>query len=252
MNIKILPDIPEKLLTEIYSDLAKPGVQQIGKALGGILSVLNIPTIPFKLLNESGEIWLSANLEKYRLKMSQINASDVTPALPEIAIPIIEKLSYTTCEELVEMYTSLLKNASNNNGVQFAHPSFVSTISMLSKDEALILEDAYQEKLFESIHITQTFQDGRYTTPITIYTRYYSDERLLFPKNDSIYFENLVKLGLMYNSGGKLTRGNYTTLKELFNPILSSLRTADTVNLEITERHFGLTSLGKLFIKSVH
>ena len=55
-NIKILPDIPEELLLEIYRDLAKPGVQQVGKALGGILSVLNLASLPFKLIDQKGTI----------------------------------------------------------------------------------------------------------------------------------------------------------------------------------------------------
>ena len=55
------------ILKEIYGDLTKPSVQQVGKALGTIIGLGNTVLWPFALLNEKAKIALERNLERYRI-----------------------------------------------------------------------------------------------------------------------------------------------------------------------------------------
>ena len=128
------------ILKEIYGDLAKPGVQQAGKALSTVIGLGNTALWPIALANEKAKISLEANLEKYREKMQETPEEEVCEVAPEIGVPIAEKLSYVTNEELSEMYTELLAKASQKQKVNAAHPSFVNVISNCSPDEAILMK----------------------------------------------------------------------------------------------------------------
>ena len=57
------------LLQEVYGDLAKPGVRQVGKALRTVLGLGNTILWPLAWANERSKIALEYNLERYRKKM---------------------------------------------------------------------------------------------------------------------------------------------------------------------------------------
>lgn len=248
----LLPEIPEELLLEIYRDLAKPGIQQVGQAIGGILSILNLTTIPFRMFSGKASIWLEHNLEKYRDKMAGIDPAKVIEVPPEIAAPIIQKMTYTTCDELGEMFANLLKNASTREGETSAHPNFVNIISSISRDEAIILEDKHKGVITPSLFVKQTFKSGRWVTPIMIHTHYYYDGRLSFPQNDEFYHTNLENLGLLYKSQGELSSAPYGELRSAIQPRIDALKTEDTTNIELFNQHLGLTAIGKLFLQAVY
>ena len=248
----LFPEIPEELLLEIYKDLAKPGVQQVGQAIGGILSILNLTTIPFKFLSGKGSIWLERNLDRYRDKMAGIDPAEVIEVSPGIAAPILQRMTYTTCDELGEMFANLLKNASIMSGETLAHPNFVNIISAISRDEAIILEDKHKGEITPSLFVKQTFNSGRWTTPILIHTRYYNDGRLSFPKNDEFYHANLENLGLLYKSTGELSVAPYAELRQAIQPRIDALQSDDTNRFEIFNHHLGLTPIGRLFLLAVY
>lgn len=128
------------VIKEVYGDLAKPGVQQVGKALSTIIGLGNTMLWPLALMNEKAKIALESNLERYRNKLKDTLPDEVCEVPPEIGVPIAEKLSYVTNEELSEMYTELLANASQINKANVAHPSFVNVINNISPDEAILIK----------------------------------------------------------------------------------------------------------------
>ncbi|MTI63315.1 DUF4393 domain-containing protein [Methylophaga sp.] len=125
---------------EIYGDLAKPGVQQAGKALGTILGLGNTALWPIAMMNERSRIKLETNLEKYREKLESVPEDEICEVAPEIGVPIAEKLAYVTDSELSDMYAELLAQASIKTKAGAAHPSFVNVISNMSPDEAILLK----------------------------------------------------------------------------------------------------------------
>src|SRR3990172_1019024 len=140
--LAILKEIAQApgLLKELYGDLAKPGVSQVGKALGSVLGLGNTILWPITLMNEKANIALKRNLEKYREQIKEVPEDELTEVPPEIGVPITEKLSYVTNEELSNLYVNLLAKASTFKTAESAHPSFVNIINNLSPDEALLLE----------------------------------------------------------------------------------------------------------------
>lgn len=146
MADEVLPILKEAaqtpgLLKQIYKDLAKPGVSQVGKALSTVLGLGNTLLWPVSLLNERVKIALQHNLEKYRKQLDGTEEEKVVPVPPEIGVPIADKLTYVTNEELSNLYVNLLAKASRKDTAGQAHPSFVNIIGALSPDEAVLLQE---------------------------------------------------------------------------------------------------------------
>lgn len=183
-----------ELVKEIYGDLAKPGVSQVGKALGTIFSVVNVPLHSLHSWSEKKRLITEQNLESFREKISHVPLEQVIEAAPEIGVPIIEKLTYVENEDLSELYQRVLLSATDLRRNANAHPSFINVINNLSPDEAKLIGKLQDEilcvepravnangyKLFAREFLTECSTDG-----------------LFFPNNESAYFRNLEGLGLL-------------------------------------------------------
>ena len=128
------------LLKELYGDLAKLGVTQVGKALSSVIGLRNTVLWPIHMLNEKARLKLEANLDRYRELLKHIPEEDVVPVAPEVGVPIADKLGYVTDEALRTMYITLLAAASHVKTLRQAHPSFVHIIESMSPDEAALLK----------------------------------------------------------------------------------------------------------------
>ncbi len=133
-------EIPSDLITLVYSDLARPGVKQVGIALGTILSVINVPLLPLKAWSEKANVVFINNMEKYRERLKDTSEVEVSAVPPEIGVPIIESLGYTMDEDLSDLFVELLAKAAFNKEGEEAHPSFIATIKNLSPDEAKVIQ----------------------------------------------------------------------------------------------------------------
>ena len=210
------------LLKEIYGDLAKPGVSQVGKALGGILGLGNTVLWPIHLLNERSRVALEANLESYRKKLESVPEANIVTPPAEVGVPIAEKLAYVTDVDLRELYTSLLAKASNSQTQSLAHPSFVNVLNNLSPDEANLL------KFFDR-HNQVAFCSGRFIDPqknywiqvIDLHFSLDSDTPLVFPANKVAYISNLEGLGLV-----RVLRDVFIVPETIYEPMEAQLKAA--------------------------
>jgi len=183
-----LLSMPE-LLKEVYGDLAKPGVAEVGKALGGIMGLGNTILIPIHLMNEKGRIFLQSNMEKYRDQLKNQNIEDVVPVLPEIGVPLLEKMMYVSSEELSDMYIKLLTNASTKNGLMYAHPAFVNAVVNMTNDEAKFLQNYHKNVINSSVAFV--FIDYEYFFSSHINGAIENKDQL------PLYIHNLEALGIM-------------------------------------------------------
>ena len=87
--------------------------EQAGKAIGNIIGLINTMTLPAKFAN----VWAERNFEKYAEKLKDIPKENIKEVEPEIAIPLIEKLSYTSNSDLAEAYANLLAKASHKDDI---------------------------------------------------------------------------------------------------------------------------------------
>jgi len=185
------------VLKEVYGDLAKPGVQQAGKALSTIIGLGNTILWPIALVNEKAKIALEANLEKYRIKMKDIPEEEVCEVAPEVGVPIAEKLSYVSNEELSDMYTELLANASQKQKANVAHPSFVNVISNISPDEAILIKSVRNMAGVPFIEVRLMLKDkNEWQTINTMMPGLTCLHELQYPNNVHAYISNLEGLGV--------------------------------------------------------
>jgi hypothetical protein len=187
------------LFKEIYGDLAKPGVTQVGKALGAILGLGNTILWPVYLVNEKARVALESNLEKYRRKMETVPEEEVVEVPPDIGIPITDKMGYVTNEELSDMYVELLVKASSYKTANLAHPSFTNVIDNLSPDEAIIFKEiapAIKIPILSGRLLIKGKSEWKDIHP-TLLTGLEIIKGLSFPKNIVAYVSNFEGLGLL-------------------------------------------------------
>lgn len=191
----IIPSVLETLkslglLNEIYTDIAKPGVTQAGKAIGAIIGLGNTALWPIHLLNEKAKLYLDANLEQYRMKLASVNQEKIVEVPPEIGIPILERFSYISNAKLRELYCNLLAKASTQDTQGLAHPSFATILNNITPDEALLLSYIKRHYRIEFDLINENgIKSISFKVQVT--------QGLTFPTNLSAYVSNLEGLGIV-------------------------------------------------------
>ncbi|MHB1332057.1 MAG: DUF4393 domain-containing protein [Sulfuriferula sp.] len=186
------------LLIEIYGDLARPGVRQVGKALETVMGLGNTVLWPIALANERSRIALERNLESYRKNLESIPEEKIAEVAPEIGVPIAEKLAYVLDERLSEMYVKLLATASNIDTLGDAHPSFVNVINNLSPDEAHFLEYFVTHPNAPFVRATALVpSNGNHSIIGGPLVPTEMTSTLAFPNNADAYLSNLAGLGLL-------------------------------------------------------
>lgn len=245
--------IDTKVLTTVYKDLARPGVQQVGQALATVLGLGNTVLLPIKLLNEKANALFSNHMEKYRQRLADIPAENIIEVAPEIGVPIIEKLEKTSNETISELYINLLANASNVDTVDATHPRFIPIIESLTSDEAKILE---------------SFRDPMYTPFITLVlnqrkvsdgdiirivnkqaTLFEINDILSIPKNSKFYFKNLEGLSLIESYKDRQLVGNaYDALLKHFDEEINKPQDSPEASITVEKGWYGLTEFGDMFL----
>ncbi|MFW0693376.1 DUF4393 domain-containing protein [Aliarcobacter butzleri] len=154
--IKEIKNEVPKLLPEVYKDLAKPAVQEVGKVAGGTAKALLFPI--------RGMLWGWERIEKIVIEGVDKRLKDIPKEKqkspdPEISVPLIQALSYTAQNEtLREMYLNLLANSMDSSKEKNVHPSFVELIKQMNSLDAkvfdkLVLNKGYTKVINPNIEI---------------------------------------------------------------------------------------------------
>lgn len=131
-------DETSKLATEVYTDLAKPAVEEIGNVAGRTVKALLFPI--------RGLLWGWEQIEKLveegvRKRLDNVPEVRRKTPSPEIAVPLIQALGYTAQNEtLREMYLNLLANSMDKSKEKDVHPSFVELIKQMNSLDAKVFE----------------------------------------------------------------------------------------------------------------
>ncbi|MEP0985564.1 DUF4393 domain-containing protein [Ekhidna sp.] len=155
MDEKLFKNLPIK---EVYKDLLQPGMRKIGSSLETVFELSNSILLPIKLLNERSRMIFDRNMKRYAEKLDNIPDDKLSQVPPYVGLPILDKLTYLSDETLAEIFINLLSKASTNETLNLVHPSYISTLNDLSKDEATILfEFNNQEDIpFIDIYLNKT------------------------------------------------------------------------------------------------
>lgn len=254
-NITDLIKSTPNILGVIYQDLAQPSVKAVGNALGTVFEFSTSFLLPVKLLNEKFKLNFKKRLNEYKEKLEEIPEDKRCEVHPQIGTPIIEKLSYTTNDEIADMFTTLLANASNVDMVNNAHPSFVSMIERMSPDEARILNYLKDKIDIQYCNFHGDVKDGEgYATLLDHETLLRNEIEFNYPQNLNAYLANFISLGIIIDKAGiwKIDKTIYNKIRDKVN--LKKLE--DTFvpqtfkSITVEESYYEITDFGKLFIKA--
>lgn len=253
--VDLIKDAPQ-VLSMVYQDLAQPGVRKVGQALETVLEFSTSFLLPVKLLNEKFKLNFTKRLDEYKRKIEIIPDDELCDVNPQIGTPIIEKLSYTTNDEIADLFTTLLAKASSVETINHAHPSFIQMIERMSVDEARIIKYLKNNSqiLYASFRANLTNEKG-FITILEKGTLLSERVNLLFPNNLKAYLDNLEGMGIVDS-----THGQYKADENLYKPLLDTydfenvqkrhIEGGKYKSIDIIKGYYNLTDFGKLFINS--
>lgn len=249
--VKATPNI----LGQVYGDLAKPSVTAVGKALGTVFEFSTSFLLPVKLLNEKFKLNFTKRLNEYQEKLKQIPEDKQCEVHPQIGTPIIEKLSYTTNDEIADLFTTLLANASNIDMVNTAHPSFVSMIERMSPDEARILKYLKGKTEIQYCTFNGNVLEGKGYHTIDDHVTLLSNEvDLGFPQNIKAYLANFISMGILIDMSSlyKVDKTIYNKIRNIWNLKERESQLVPNIfkSISVKESFFEVTDFGKLFIQA--
>lgn len=132
------------LTKEIYKDAASPAVSEVGKVAGRSVKALLSPI--------RGFLWCWEKIEEYvedavQKKLEDVPEEQLKSPEPEIAVPLLQSLTYTAQNEtLREMYIALLANSMDKSKENVVHPSYVEIIRKMNRLDALVFEKLSDER----------------------------------------------------------------------------------------------------------
>jgi len=248
-----LADEASKLAPEVYKDLAKPLTQEVGSIAGRTVKALLSPIRGLLWGWEKIEELIENGVNKRLEKIPEERRK--TPD-PEIAVPLVQALSYTAQNEtLREMYLNLLANSMDIAKEKDVHPSFVEIIKQMNTLDAKVFDRVsdnlgYQQVINPNITIVGKGQNFISATP-EWFTGWTIENYSIFDISSSLI--RLSKFGiieLMFDRTA--ARDKYETLKasSLLFKILTVYKNANP-NLELqitaTESVLYVNEYGKQF-----
>lgn len=243
------------LLALVYKDLLRPSAQVIGESLKAVLEFASTPFMALQLQNEKLKLNLKKRLDEYAQKLHSIPEDKRCEVHPQIGLPIIEKLTYTTCDEIADLFTSLLASASSIDTANTAHPAFISMIERMSPDEARILEYLKDKEDIQYCDINAYLKEGsgfvclyEHVTVLDV------DVPLNYPQNTNAYLANFVSLGILRDK-----KGIFRTDKTQYNRISEKYKVEELTkeyvptkfnSIDVDESYYQVTPFGRLFIQA--
>lgn len=256
-----------KIPGKAYDDVLRNPSKKLGEALGTIINIGNTLLWPVKWANERTRIFFESNLKKYEERINEIPIENIVEVPTEISMPILERFTYVSNEELSNAFVKLLTSATNIESINIAHPGFIQIIDRLSPDEATILKYFADRECVAklSVRYNNKFNDidtslrGHYSEIMINQTDLNQNVNLKFPNNHNLYFDNLVSLGLIKDDDNsyyanldsefaKIEENNKEILDITFGKYTdkNELKNAKTVIKGMYEK----TEYGRMFIKA--
>lgn len=190
------------VLCQFYQDLAQPSVKALGQALAIVFELCPNSLLSLKVWTEKRKLNFTKRLNEYKEKLEQIPEKKRIEVDPQIGTPIIEKLTYTTNDDIANLFTTLLANASNLDTVNSVHPAFVQIVSELCSDEARIIQFLFFNKAI--CFIKHIFY------PMDVFDLLEGTISLSCPKNREMYYSHLISLGILVENQRPYTNSRET------------------------------------------
>lgn len=242
------------LLPEVYGDAVKPGMKAVGQAIGDALEMCLLPITTLGYIPKVVKACLDKHLHTFEGKLNRIPEEKKANIHPQISIPVIQKLLYTTNDTIAELFINLLTSSANIDMCSNAHPGFVEIISQLSPDEAKIIkylngkDDIQYAEINAYVKNSDGFNTFKKKSTLTPF-----EVPLDFPHNILAYYSNLIRLGILEDKPGLYRIGNniYDDIAREYNfDDFKKYVPERFKEIEITKSYYEVTPFGKLFISA--
>lgn len=242
------------LLPEIYGDALKPGMKAVGCAIGDALEMCLLPITALGYVPKLAKVCLDKHLKTFEEKLNKIPEDKKADIHPQISIPIIQRLLYTTNDTIAELFINLLTSSANIDMSSNAHPGFVEIISQLSPDEAKIIQYLKGKEDILYAEIKAYVKNGNgYSIKLPKSTLTPFHIALDFPNNIHAYYSNLIRLGILEDESGtyKIANKVYDEISDKYNfDDYKKLVPNYFKKIEIEKSYYEVTPFGKLFISA--
>jgi len=171
-----------------------PSCERVGQVLGGMVGCALGDWNKYAHYQDVDNLIVKKNLEALDKEFEK-KKEELAPPIPEVGIPVLERLRYVNNETLSKAFINLLVNASTISGARLAHPGFIRIIDALSPDEAKILQRLNQGPVYR-LYLIKNSIGGIAEQMPGVLTGLEFELELTFPENMQLYFENLFSLGL--------------------------------------------------------
>ena len=209
-----------------------------------------------KFWNEKRKLNFTKRLNEYKTKLEQIPEDKRCEVDTQIGTPIVEKLTYTTNDEIADLFTTLLANASNIDTVDRAHPAFIDIIGRLSEDEARIIQYLHtiREIPYCSFRAILKAENRGFITILDHATMLPYRIALTFPQNITAYLSNLISLGILSDESllykNDNTEYDNICLKNGLEDLKTKLVPETYKEIKVVKSYYKVTPFGELFIKA--
>lgn len=241
-----------ELANNFYSDM-RPIVQPVAKCIGALIE---LAVNPILLYSEKARIIFKHRLEQYQKKMEDVKEEDKCEVHPEIGVPIMQVLHYTTNDDIAEMFTNLLASASISQTAGNAHPAFVEMIKQMSPDEAKIVQFLQKNQTIGYVSLIANHKNEKgFVTPVLKDVGIAGLVSLMYKQNAKVYISNLISLGIIDDAGDV-----FIDDEEMYNQIIeyNNLNEVkgmhesmeDYSSVDIEKGYYYVTEIGRLFINA--
>ena len=251
----VLPELVKgstQLVNQFYQDLAQPTVKTIGKTLGTTFEFATIPALALGFATEKVKANFAHRLEEYKKKLDKIPEEDRCVVEPEIGEPIIRNLMNTTNDQIADLFTTLLANASNIKTLDKAHPKFAQIVQNMTPDEALIIQYLKGKDFVCYVDFRGEVHNGKgYVELMKYVTKIDLEVDLSYPRNINAYISNFISVGILQDMVVEYKADNYLyeDIEKFYYPQLEQQLVPSKFSKISTERSFfKVTDFGKLFI----
>lgn len=136
-----LKDAITDIANKTYDDAFHPSFKETGKSLSLIPRAINAALAPLQIWILKKENNISEIKKLLEIKLENVLPEKIVPAEPYVAVPTIQAISYCMdCEELRDLFASLLASSMNIDKKDNVHPSFVELIKNMSPLDAKIFK----------------------------------------------------------------------------------------------------------------
>lgn len=254
MDNEILTEVTKEIAKSAYDDVGKPVAKPTGELLGLVPRAIKAALSPLEKWIISQEYNVAETKKLLEEKLKNTPPEQIQPPEPYIAVPALQYISYCMDNnELRNMYANLLANSMDSVVKNGVHPGFVEIIKQLSPDEAKILNYFSFNNMVPTISLKLLSNQKGYKTILRNFSNIGELVDCEEPYDISIYFNNLIRLGLIESSSGleyltdktqyeSLKKNSYirATIDELYIP-------QGYKGVDFSEGFMRLTNFGKAF-----